>query len=101
MSADIKHAPKHIPAKIYVGVFFVLAVVTGIEVAITRFIADEGLKIIVLLSLAVAKALLVMMFFMHLRYDAKTYSILLIFPLFMAILLAAVVLVAAAYGAAA
>jgi cytochrome c oxidase subunit 4 len=101
MSTELKHAPKHIPAKIYVGVFVALAVVTGIEVAITSVIPDEGLKIIILLALAIAKASLVMMFFMHLKYDTKTYSLLLIFPLFMAILLAAVVLVAAAYGAAA
>ncbi len=101
MSAEAKHTPKHIPAKVYVGVFVALAIVTAIEVTITSVIHDEGLKIIFLLALAAAKALLVLMFFMHLRYDAKTYSLLLIFPLFMAILLAAVVLVAAAYGAAA
>ncbi len=94
MSIDAKHA-KPISAKTYVGVFVALAIVTGIEVAITGFIADEGLKIIVLLALAVVKALLVMMFFMHLRYDTKTYSLFLLFPLFMAILLASVVLVAA------
>ena len=101
MSIEAQHTPKHIPAKVYVGVFIALAIVTAIEVTITSVIHDEGLKIIFLLALAAAKALLVLMFFMHLRYDAKTYSLLLIFPLFMAILLAAVVLVAAAYGAAA
>lgn len=95
MSTDTKHAAKRIPAKTYVGVFVALAVVTAIEVAITGFIADKTLMVIVLLALAAAKALLVMAFFMHLRYDTKTYSLLLLFPLFMAVLLAAVVLVAA------
>lgn len=95
MSTDAKHVTKHVPAKVYFGVFLALAAVTGIEVALTGNIANEGLKIIVLLALAVVKALLVMMFFMHLKYDTKTYSLFLLFPLFMAILLAAVVLVAA------
>jgi cytochrome c oxidase subunit IV len=96
MSTESKHVTKHVPAKVYVAVFALLFVVTAIEVGITSVISDEGLKIIILLTLAVIKALLVMMFFMHLKYDTKTYSVLLIFPLFMAILLAAVVLVAAA-----
>lgn len=95
MSTESKHVPKHIPAKVYVGVFALLFVVTAIEVGITGVIADETVKIIVLLALAVIKALLVVAFFMHLRYDTKTYSTLMLFPLFMAILLAAVVLVAA------
>jgi cytochrome c oxidase subunit 4 len=96
MSTESKHVTKHIPARTYIAVFVALAIVTAIEVAITGFIANEGLKIIVLLALAAAKALLVMMFFMHLKYDTKAYSVLLIFPLFMAVLLAAVVLIAAA-----
>ncbi len=94
MSTNTQHT-KHVPAKTYVGVFVALAVVTAIEVGITSVIPDKTLMVIVLLALAAAKALLVMAFFMHLRYDPKTYSLLLLFPLFMAVLLAAVVLVAA------
>jgi len=41
-----------------------------------------------------AKALLVAMFYMHLKYDTKTYSLSLVLPLFMAILLAIVVIIA-------
>ncbi|MBI5565456.1 MAG: cytochrome C oxidase subunit IV family protein [Chloroflexi bacterium] len=96
MSTESKHVTKHVPARTYLGVFLALAVVTGIEVVITSYITDRTLAVIVLLALAAAKALLVMMFFMHLKYDTKTYSLFLLFPLFMAVLLAAVVLVAAA-----
>jgi cytochrome c oxidase subunit 4 len=96
MSTEAKHVTKHVPARVYFGVFLALAVVTGVEVVITSYITDRTLAVIVLLALAAAKALLVMMFFMHLKYDTKTYSLFLLFPLFMAVLLAAVVLVAAA-----
>ncbi len=92
---ETKPAVKHVPAKVYVGVFAVLFVVTAIEVGITSVIHDETVKIIILLALAVIKALLVVAFFMHLRYDTKTYTVMMLFPVFMAILLAAVVLVAA------
>ena len=87
---------KHVPAKTYIGVFVALAVVTAIEVGITSVITDKTLVVIVLLALAAAKALLVMMFFMHLKYDTKTYSLFLLFPLFMATLLAVIVMIAAA-----
>ncbi|HZY40934.1 MAG TPA: cytochrome C oxidase subunit IV family protein [Anaerolineae bacterium] len=96
MSTETNHVTRHVPAKTYLGVFALLFVVTAIEVGISQLISDKTLVVILLLSLAVVKAALVMMFFMHLKYDAKPYSLLLIFPLFMAILLAAVVLVAAA-----
>ena len=96
MSTETTRVTKHVPARLYVMVFVMLAIVTGLEVALTGFISNEGLKIIILLALAVAKAALVMMFFMHLKYDTKTYSLLLIFPLFMAVTLAIVVLIAAA-----
>ena len=96
MSTESKHVTKHIPAKTYVGVFALLFVVTGIEVGVSQYISDKTIAVILLLALAAAKALLVMLFFMHLKYDTKTYSLFLLFPLFMAVLLAAVVLVAAA-----
>lgn len=96
MSTESNHVTKHVPAKVYLGVFALLFVVTAIEVGITSIIPDETVKIIVLLVLAVIKALLVVGFFMHLRYDTKTYSVMMVFPLFMAILLAVIVLIAAA-----
>ena len=95
MSTNTQHT-KHIPAKTYIGVFVALAIVTAIEVGITSVITDKTLVVIVLLALAAAKALLVMMFFMHLKYDTKTYSLFLLFPLFMATLLAVIVMIAAA-----
>jgi caa(3)-type oxidase subunit IV len=49
---------------------------------------------IALLAFMTAKALLVMMFYMHLKYDTKTYSLSLILPFFMVLLLAVVVIVA-------
>jgi cytochrome c oxidase subunit IV len=85
---------KHAKASTYVGVFFLLFVITAAEVGVTQFLhLPQPALLIVLLAMAVFKALLVAMFFMHLKYDTKWYSWLLIFPLFMALLLAVIVII--------
>ena len=83
---------KHAKPITYLFVFIALAIVTAIEVFAGQNLPGSA-KLIVLLSLAAVKALLVAMFFMHLRYDTKWYTWLLIFPMFMALLLAAIVIV--------
>ena len=57
----------------YVGVFVALAVITAVEVLITVIDAG-GATLELLVALSTAKVLLVVMFFMHLRYDSKWYS---------------------------
>ena len=42
------------------------------------------------------KAALVMLFYMHLKYETKWYSLVLVFPLFMVTVLFVIVLIAAA-----
>jgi caa(3)-type oxidase subunit IV len=83
---------KHAKPLTYVLVFVALAVVTAVEVFVGQGLPAEA-KLIVLLALAVVKAILVMMFFMHLKYDTKWYSRFLIFPLFMAVLLTVIVII--------
>jgi caa(3)-type oxidase subunit IV len=84
--------PKHAKAVTYVAVFVALAIVTGVEVFFGQNM-EGGAKLAVLLALAVVKAILVVMFFMHLKYDTKWYSRMLIFPLFMAVLLTIIVII--------
>ncbi len=55
----------------YVGVFFILAFLTAIELGVTRLPVP---KIPVLIPLALAKAALVALFYMHLRFDRRVFS---------------------------
>ena len=77
----------------YVAVFIILGIVTGIEVTISQIGLAETVLVVVLLSLATVKALLVAMFYMHLKYDTKWYSLSMVFPLFMALLLIVIVII--------
>jgi len=72
----------------YLAVFIGLAVLTAIEVGLAAFSRiDRSLLIPVLLALAVTKAALVAMFFMHLKDDTKWFSAIFIFPMLLAGLL--------------
>lgn len=53
-------------------VLIVLVVLTAIEVAASYL--TGGIKIGVLIALAVAKAALVVMYFMHLKFDTRLYT---------------------------
>lgn len=83
---------KHAKPLTYVLVFVALAVVTAIEVFAGQSLPPTA-RLIALLAMAAVKAILVMMFFMHLKYDTKWYSRMLIFPLFMAVLLTVIVII--------
>jgi cytochrome c oxidase subunit IV len=54
-------------------VFIILAVFTGLEIAASYLPAP--FKIPALVVLAVTKATLVLMFFMHLKYDSRLFAI--------------------------
>ncbi len=59
----------------YVGVFIFLGVLTAIEVAITSFFPNTIGRVPVLLFLTVAKALLVILYYMHLKFDSRLYAV--------------------------
>ena len=64
----------------YVGVFVALAVITAVEVALT-YVSVPFDIVFPLVVLSIAKVVLVMMFFMHLRFDSKTYTALFVLAL--------------------
>lgn len=66
---------------VYTVVFAVLAIVTLLEVLIAEIFAPGALRIGALLALSVAKALLVIYFYMHLQSDNPLYRIILALPL--------------------
>ena len=71
---DKRHRPN------YVGVFIVLAVLTVAEIGVTRLPLP---RIPILVPLALLKAALVAMFYMHLRFDRRIYTTLFAFGLLM------------------
>lgn len=52
----------------------ILAVITGLEVAIFYIPAIGGMLVPSLLTLSAAKFVLVVMFFMHLKFDSKVFT---------------------------
>ena len=87
----------HVKWTKYIVVAVALAVITGVEIflALSHVLPPE-LTTPLLIAFTLSKAALVMLFYMHLKYDARWYAAALIFPLFMVTVLFIVVLVAAA-----
>lgn len=86
----VEHAHEPIDSSVYVRIFAILAVVTAIEVG-ASFLTNIGLpqfiQIIVLLILGTIKGALVVMFFMHLKFDSRWFSTLFVFGMVLAALL--------------
>lgn len=61
----------------YLFVFIALAVFTGIETLVS-YVQQEVIKFPTLIVLSVVKALLVLLYFMHLKSDSKVFSYLFI-----------------------
>ena len=74
------HAEHHGPTvRTYVNIFIVLFVMTAVEVA-ASYLSNVGVpvwaEILVLILLALLKGLLVVMFYMHLRFDSRWFTFL-------------------------
>lgn len=82
----------HSRKRVYLWVVFWLAVLTATEVGITYLAINPTLLIVSLLVLALVKALLVALFYMHLRYDFTILSIIGGFPFFLAVVMFLIVL---------
>ncbi len=82
MSDDSKIEPKKSSRGTYIAVFVALAVLTGIEISVTYLPIP---RLPVLIPLAVIKASLVALFYMHLRFDKKIFSVVFVMGLLMGI----------------
>lgn len=71
---DESHEEQSHPAPRYWLVLIGLVVLTAIEVGVSYL--TGGIKIGLLLALALAKALLVVLYFMHLKFDSRLYTVL-------------------------
>jgi len=76
----------------YVGVWIALAVLTMAEVSVALMGMPRNLTILVLLGLALWKALLVALYYMHLRFEPRMLKIVVAAPLLPAVILVVVVL---------
>jgi cytochrome c oxidase subunit 4 len=71
MAEHHEHSAEHIvPIRVYVIIFLALLALTGLTVFVAYY--DLGRwNVIVALAIAVAKALLVTLFFMHVKYSKR------------------------------
>jgi len=60
-----------VSVRIYVLVFFILLVLTAVTSAIAFFDLGGGLNNVAAITIAICKALLVILYFMHVRYSDK------------------------------
>lgn len=76
---------REFPYSIYTSVFFALGILTLIEVVLAEIISSD-VKIPLLLGIAIAKALLVVIFYMHLNKDSRVFALTLALPVGLALL---------------
>jgi cytochrome c oxidase subunit IV len=70
--------------KTYLQIFVWLTVLTAIEVALVYVVHNRFVLITLLCALAIVKAALVAMFFMHLRFERKTLALVVLTPILLA-----------------
>lgn len=71
-----------VPARVLLGVWAILLVLTAATVSVTWFDFGEGPNLWIALGIAALKSSLVLLYFMHLRYDNPINAIVFIFALF-------------------
>ena len=72
----------------YLAVFVALVMLMAIEVTVSYLpFADATLQVVILASGSLSKALLVMAYYMHLRFDSRWYVYIVGFALLFGILL--------------
>lgn len=64
-----------VPPFLLLLIFGILMGLTVMTVAVTKIDFGYNINLIIALSIAVVKAMLVVMYFMHLRWDSPLYSI--------------------------
>jgi cytochrome c oxidase subunit IV len=76
----------------YIGIWVALAVLTALELGVAFLDWSKTTLILILLGLAVWKALLVALYYMHLRFEPNRLRILAIAPLPLAVILVTAVI---------
>lgn len=74
-----------IPMPLYTVVFFTLGIITLVEVALAQILPEGIIKTVLLVGLSLSKAVMVVLFYMHLREDSRIFAFTLILPLIIAL----------------
>ena len=83
---EIEHAVHaHPGAGTYVLIGLLLTIITAIEVAVFYIPAMHPYMVPVLLSLSALKFVLVVMFYMHLKFDSRLFASVFVSPLVLAV----------------
>lgn len=67
-----------VPVKLYIGIFIALLCLTALTTGVAFVDLGAELNTIVALAIAVAKALLVVLFFMHVKYSSGLTKIVIV-----------------------
>jgi cytochrome c oxidase subunit 4 len=81
MASDVKHQPN------YMGVFWWLLALTILEVGVIYLPTSKLVIGILLVGLALSKATLVALYFMHLRFERLTLGLIALTPLILCLFL--------------
>ncbi len=73
---DAEHEEAHPSALEYVQIGVILAIITAVEVALYYLDLDFTLLVTLLLMLSVVKFGMVVLWFMHLKFDATLFTVL-------------------------
>jgi cytochrome c oxidase subunit 4 len=78
--------------KIYLFIFGALFVLTIVELYIGNLIADRDGQVAALVGLMIAKAALVVLYYMHLRWESRVLRWLVLIPFFAAVFFVTILL---------
>ena len=83
---ELEHDVQHHPGwQTYVVIGLILTIITAVEVAVFYIPAMHTYMAPLLLTLSAAKFALVIMFYMHLKFDSRLFSTVFVAPLILAI----------------
>ena len=83
---ELEHDTHHHPGwQTYVVIGLILTIITAVEVAVYYIPAMHGYMAPILLTLSAAKFVMVVMFYMHLKFDSRLFSTVFVAPLILAI----------------
>lgn len=86
------HEESHPGPRQYVIIGIILVVITGIEVGLFYIEANSAIIVWLLIVSSLAKFLIVVAFFMHLKFDDRRFALLFFFPLVIMVGLAVVLM---------
>ncbi|MBI4368102.1 MAG: cytochrome C oxidase subunit IV family protein [Candidatus Omnitrophica bacterium] len=76
----------------YAAIFWALLILTILEIIVANLPASKPLAVAGLVFLAIVKASLVALFYMHLKFEKFVIYLIVIFPLFLAVVLTLMIL---------